>query len=68
MRAAKQKEQTETRTLHEALNNACDVQTWLDSGRKGGLAEGIARSWRGIATIAPNWKQTWNGAAKPSLC
>jgi hypothetical protein len=40
MRAAKQKEQTETRALHEALKQRLsDVQTWLDSGRKGGLAD-----------------------------
>jgi hypothetical protein len=40
MRAAKQKEQIETRTLHEALSQRlADVQTWLDNGRKGGLAE-----------------------------
>ncbi len=40
MRKAKQKEQAETRTLHEALKQRlADVQTWLDNGRKGGLAE-----------------------------
>ncbi len=40
MRAAKQKEQNETRALHEALKQRlADVQTWLDNGRKGGLAE-----------------------------
>jgi hypothetical protein len=41
MRAAKQKEQNETRALHEALKQRlADVQTWLDNGRKGGLADG----------------------------
>jgi len=41
MRAAKQKEQIETRALHQALSQRlADVQTWLDNGRKGGLAEG----------------------------
>jgi len=41
MRQAKQKEQAETRTLHAALKQRlADVQTWLDNGRKGGLAEG----------------------------
>jgi uncharacterized protein YPO0396 len=40
MRAAKQKEQLETRTLHDAFKQRLgDVQTWLDTGRKGGLAE-----------------------------
>ncbi len=40
MRAAKQKEQIETRALHEALSQRlADVQTWLDHGRRGGLAE-----------------------------
>jgi len=40
MRAAKQKEQGETRALYEALKQQlADVQTWLDNGRKGGLAE-----------------------------
>jgi hypothetical protein len=40
MRAAKQKEQGETRALHEALKQRlADVQTWLDQGRKGGLAD-----------------------------
>jgi uncharacterized protein YPO0396 len=40
MRAAKQKEQIETRALHEALKQRlADVQTWLDNGRKGGLAD-----------------------------
>ncbi len=40
MRAAKQKEQLETRSLHEILKQRlADVQTWLDNGRKGGLAE-----------------------------
>lgn len=38
MRAAKQREQNETRALHEALKQRLvDVQTWLDNGRKGGL-------------------------------
>jgi hypothetical protein len=38
MRAAKQKEQNETRTLHDALKQRlADVKTWLDNGRKGGL-------------------------------
>jgi hypothetical protein len=42
MRAAKQKEQTETLALHEALKQRlADVQTWLDQGRKGGLAETV---------------------------
>jgi hypothetical protein len=40
MRAVKQKEQSETRALYEALKQRLsDVQTWLDNGRKGGLAE-----------------------------
>jgi hypothetical protein len=40
MRTAKQKEQAETRTLHEALKQRlADIHTWLDNGRKGGLAE-----------------------------
>jgi hypothetical protein len=40
MRAAKQKEQNETRTQFEALERQlADVQTWLDSGRKSGLAD-----------------------------
>ena len=40
MRAVKQKEQGETRALHEGLKQRlADVQTWLDNGRKGGLAE-----------------------------
>jgi uncharacterized protein YPO0396 len=40
MRAAKQKEQIETRALHEAVKQRlADVQTWLDNGRKGGLSE-----------------------------
>lgn len=41
MRAAKQKEQAETRAELEALKQRlADVQTWLDTGRKGGLADG----------------------------
>jgi hypothetical protein len=41
MRAAKQKEQNETRVAFEALKQRlADVQTWLDSGRTGGLADG----------------------------
>lgn len=40
MRAAKEKEQNETRTLHAALKQRlADIQTWLDTGRKGGLAD-----------------------------
>ena len=40
MRAGKQKEQSETRSLHEALKQRlADVQNWLDHGRKGGLAD-----------------------------
>jgi hypothetical protein len=40
MRSVKQKEQIDTRTLHEALSQRlADIQTWLDNGRKGGLAE-----------------------------
>jgi hypothetical protein len=40
MRAAKSKEQLETRAQHEALKQRLsDVQAWLDSGRQGGLAE-----------------------------
>src|SRR5207249_9712049 len=41
MRAAKQKEQNQTRLKFDALEQRlADVQTWLDSGRKGGLADG----------------------------
>ncbi len=41
MRAAKQKEQNETRVKFEALEQRlADVQTWLESGRAGGLADG----------------------------
>ncbi len=40
MRAAKQKEHNETRVEFEALKQRlADVQTWLDNGRKGGLAD-----------------------------
>ncbi len=40
MRAAKQKEQNEMRAVFEALQQRLsDVQTWLDNGRKGGLAD-----------------------------
>jgi hypothetical protein len=40
MRAAKQKEQGETRSLLEAFKQRlADVQTWLDTGRTGGLAD-----------------------------
>ncbi len=40
MRAAKGKEQDETRRQHGALRQRLsDVQAWLDSGRKGGLAD-----------------------------
>ncbi len=40
MRAAKQKEQQETRVLLEALNlQSADVKTWLDTGKKGGLGD-----------------------------
>lgn len=40
MRASKEKERSETRTLHEALKQRLsDVNAWLDSGRKGGLAD-----------------------------
>jgi len=40
MRAAKQKEQIETRTLHDALKQKlADVQTWLNTGQEGGLRE-----------------------------
>ena len=40
MRAAKQKEQVETRALREALKQrVADVEMWLDTGRKGGLAD-----------------------------
>jgi uncharacterized protein YPO0396 len=40
MRAGKQKEQLETRSVHEAMKQRlADVQAWLDNGRKGGLAE-----------------------------
>ena len=38
MRAAKEKERGETRTLHQALEQRrSDVNAWLDSGRSGGL-------------------------------
>ncbi|HYG24066.1 MAG TPA: SbcC/MukB-like Walker B domain-containing protein [Verrucomicrobiae bacterium] len=41
MRAAKEKERSETRVLHEALKRKLDdVHAWLDSGRKGGLGAG----------------------------
>lgn len=40
MRATKQKEQIETRAECDALKRRLvDVQTWLDNGRKGGLAD-----------------------------
>lgn len=40
MRAAKQKEQADTRAQHDALSQRlADVQTWLDTGRKTGLAD-----------------------------
>lgn len=40
MRAAKQKEQNETRAEFDALKRRlADMQTWLDKGRKGGLAD-----------------------------
>lgn len=40
MRTAKLKDQDETRTQHDALKlRLGDVQTWLDTGRKGGLAD-----------------------------
>jgi uncharacterized protein YPO0396 len=40
MRAAKQKEQVETRALLEVLKQRlADVQTWLNNGRTGGLAD-----------------------------
>ncbi len=40
MRTAKLKEQNETRVLRDALKQRLtDVQTWLDQGRQGGLAE-----------------------------
>ncbi len=40
MRAAKQKEQINTRVEFNALQQRLsDVQTWLDNGRKGGLAD-----------------------------
>ena len=42
MRAAKEKEQAETRAEAEALKQRhADVQTWLDGGRKGGLADSV---------------------------
>jgi hypothetical protein len=42
MRAAKQKEQSETRILQEALKlRLTDVQTWLNNGRQGGLADNV---------------------------
>lgn len=38
MRAAKQKEQNQTRQIHDALKQQLsDIQTWLDNGKKGGL-------------------------------
>ncbi|HTI70990.1 MAG TPA: SbcC/MukB-like Walker B domain-containing protein [Candidatus Limnocylindria bacterium] len=41
MRSAKQKEQVEIRTQHAALKQRLsDVEAWLDTGRKGGLADG----------------------------
>jgi uncharacterized protein YPO0396 len=41
MRLAKQKDQAETRAEYEALKlRLADVQTWLETGRKGGLADG----------------------------
>ncbi len=41
MRAGKQKEQVEARaSLDAGKQKLADVQTWLDTGRKGGLAEG----------------------------
>lgn len=40
MRASKQKELNDTRALHDALRQRLsDVQTWLDNGRKSGLAD-----------------------------
>ena len=40
MEAAKQREQSETRALHDALKQRlADLQTWLENGRKGGLAD-----------------------------
>ncbi len=40
MRSAKQKEQNETRSEYEALERRrSDVQSWLESGRRSGLAE-----------------------------
>ncbi len=41
MRAAKEREQEETRRQHDALRQRlADVQAWLDRGRTGGLADG----------------------------
>lgn len=41
MRKAKQKEQVDARTQRDTLKQRLDdIQTWLDTGRKGGLAEG----------------------------
>ena len=57
MRAAKQKEQIETRTLHEALKQRLsDVQTWLDSGRKGGLAENSLPDRASELPQLPEWE------------
>lgn len=40
MRAAKEKEGTDTRVLHDALRQRlADVNAWLETGRKGGLAD-----------------------------
>ena len=40
MEATKQREHGEARTLHGALERRLgDIQTWLDNGRKGGLAD-----------------------------
>ena len=57
MRSAKQKEQTETRTFLEALKQRLsDVQTWLDHGRKGGLAESSLPERASELPQLPEWE------------
>ena len=57
MRAAKQKEQNEIRTEHEALKQRlADVQTWLDQGRTAGLADARLPDRAGELPQLPEWE------------
>ncbi len=57
MRASKEKEQNETRAQWNAIKQRLtDVQTWLDNGRKGGLADSAPPDRAAELPQLPEWE------------